>query len=101
MVHFLQNNFDSNLEGGISMAKQPENKRQAQASKLVEKTAKPTSRTSNKRTGKNNLSLREQYKIIRDDISKLKSDLNTGYEMAKGLMDRKSLWRGLMGNVNK
>jgi hypothetical protein len=41
-------------------------------------------------------SLYEQYKIIREDLIKLKEDLSKGYEMARGMMDRKTLMKELM-----
>ena len=36
-------------------------------------------------------SLREQYDVIREDIIKLKDDLQKGYDLAKGTVDKKSL----------
>lgn len=36
-------------------------------------------------------SLREQYDVIREDIVKLKGDLQKGYDLAKGAVDKKSL----------
>jgi hypothetical protein len=35
--------------------------------------------------------LRDQYDVIREDIMKLREDLQKGYDMAKGAVDRKNL----------
>lgn len=40
--------------------------------------------------------LMEQYKIIREDLSKLKDDLSQGYRMAKEMYEKKSLVKDLM-----
>lgn len=77
--------------------KQPENKRQAQAAKLSKSSTR-----NRKSTDKQDLALREHYQVIKEDIIKLREDLNAGYAMAKGLMvDRKSILRGLMENLNR
>lgn len=36
-------------------------------------------------------SLKEQYDIIRNDLLKLREDLSRGYDMAKSMVDRKTL----------
>lgn len=33
----------------------------------------------------------DQYKVIREDIMKLREDLSKGYDMAKSLMDKRNL----------
>lgn len=35
--------------------------------------------------------LKSQYDVIRNDLLKLRADLGKGYDMAKGMMDRKVL----------
>lgn len=39
--------------------------------------------------------LKEQYEIIRDDVLKLRTDLQKGYDMARGMLDKKTLLRDL------
>jgi hypothetical protein len=78
--------------------KSPENKRQAKAARLTEKVTKPSG--SKKKT----VGLKDQYRIIKDDLVKLRDDLNTGIEMAKGMVDnmnRKEILKGFMSNLNK
>lgn len=36
-------------------------------------------------------SLRDQYDVIREDFIKLKDDLQKGYDLAKGAVEKKSL----------
>lgn len=53
--------------------------------KVLNRMAK---KTSTKGTENN---LREQYDIIRNDLLKLREDLSRGYDMAKSMVDRKTL----------
>lgn len=41
--------------------------------------------------------LMNQYKIIRSDILKLRSDLSKGYDMAREMMDKKKLVKIIRG----
>lgn len=39
--------------------------------------------------------MKDQYEIIREDLMKLRDDIAKGYDMAKDLLDKKSL-RGIL-----
>lgn len=55
-------------------------------------------RTDSKKGSKaeeNFKNLKEQYEIIRDDVLKLRTDLQKGYDMARGMIDKKSLLKEL------
>lgn len=43
-----------------------------------------------------NNQLVEQYRIIREDLLKLKEDLSKGYGMAREMMDKKTIMKELM-----
>ncbi len=65
----------------------------------IEKTLKGISRRAS-RSGVNDEgdpSLREQYAIIREDLQKLRSDLQKGYVMAKGMVEKRSFLGDLFG----
>lgn len=49
-----------------------------------------SSSSTKKASGKAN-DLKKQYKLIREDILKLREDLQKGYDMAKGFVDKKTL----------
>ncbi|MCM2349663.1 MAG: hypothetical protein NDI69_06560 [Bacteriovoracaceae bacterium] len=40
--------------------------------------------------------LKEQYDIIRNDLLKLREDLSKGYDMAKSMVDRKTLVKQIL-----
>ncbi len=40
--------------------------------------------------------LLDQYNIIREDLMKLRDDLTKGYDMAKGMLDKKTIMKELM-----
>lgn len=54
--------------------------------KGIKKASKATSALENVDVS----GLREQYKVIREDIIKLRNDLQKGYDMAKGAVEKKS-----------
>ncbi len=58
----------------------------------IEKTLKGMSRRASKAGSSRGLdpSLREQYAIIRQDLQKLRDDLHKGYDMAKGMVEKRS-----------
>jgi hypothetical protein len=60
------------------------------ASKPGSSDPRSSSVGTKKISGKTN-DLKSQYKLIREDILKLREDLQKGYDMAKGLMDKKTL----------
>lgn len=40
--------------------------------------------------------LKNQYNIIREDVLKLRADLQKGYDMARGMVDRKSMLKDFL-----
>ncbi len=58
----------------------------------IEKTLKSISRRVSKTgsSARSDPSLREQYVIIRQDLQKLRDDLQKGYEMARGIVEKRS-----------
>lgn len=58
--------------------------------------SKPTERRDENSSQSSGPSLRDQYEIIRNDIMKLRDDLNKGYDMAKSMVDRKTILNQLL-----
>ena len=64
-----------------------------------------TQRDSSKRSGEGNYrsetsaenNLKKQYNLIREDIVKLRNDLQKGYDMAKEVMEK----RNILGQILK
>ncbi len=56
--------------------------------------SRPVEASSSKKSAEATLS--EQYEIIRSDILKLRDDLSKGYDMAKGMIERKGLINQLL-----
>lgn len=69
-------------------------KRSSHTEKLLKGLNKRTERSQSQKkvAGADAVSdLREQYHVIREDIMKLRDDLQKGYDMAKGAVEKKSL----------
>ena len=76
-----------------------DNKRRSHADKILQKMSKQAAEPSSKKetnSTKSEPSLREQYEVIRSDILKLREDLTKGYDMAKHLVDKKTLLNQLL-----
>lgn len=73
--------------------RQADSKRKSQSDKLLQKFSKK-SQPSNKLEVQAS-ALKEQYDIIRNDLLKLRNDLSKGYDMARGMIDKKSIMRQL------
>lgn len=58
--------------------------------RMSKRASKPGS-TSSKGDLGNFKNLKNQYNVIREDVLKLRNDLQKGYDMARGMVDRKSL----------
>lgn len=58
--------------------------------RLGKRNAQTGSSSKKGETG-NIKNLQNQYNVIRKDILKLREDLQKGYDMARGMVDRKSL----------
>lgn len=83
-----------------------DNKRRLHAAKVLQKMSKAPESAEHSnaehaeaQSGKEEISLsdtlREQYEVIRNDILKLREDLSHGYDVAKNLLDRKTIMREL------
>lgn len=69
-------------------------KRSSHTERLLKGLSKKVARPQGQKTapGSDAISnLREQYHVIREDIMKLRDDLQKGYDMAKGAVEKKSL----------
>lgn len=60
----------------------------------IRRVAKTNSKKGSK-AEENFKNLKEQYEIIRDDVLKLRTDLQKGYDMARGMVDKKTLLKEL------
>ena len=58
-------------------------------------TGKSSTRSSVRSTNSSD-ELKDQYEIIRKDLLKLRDDLTKGYDLAKNLLNRKTLMRELL-----
>lgn len=80
-----------------------ESKKRNHAEKILQKMSKKASANTSKpvessatRSAKPEPTLSEQYEVIRSDILKLRDDLSKGYDMAKGMIERKGLINQLL-----
>jgi hypothetical protein len=72
-------------------------KRQSQTQKVQKSFTKKTIKSKvPSDLGQGLENLRDQYQIIRDDIIKLKVDLQKGYDLAKGTVEKKGIWGQLI-----
>ena len=46
--------------------------------------------------GENDSGLAGQYRVIKEDLMKLREDLNRGFDMAKDAVDKKTIFSELM-----
>ena len=67
------------------------NKRNHAQKVLHKMTKRMTNSGQEQAKGGEENSLKQQYDLIREDLLKLRDDLSKGYDMAKGMMDRKRL----------
>lgn len=60
--------------------------------KLLQSVARKTSKSDSSE----NSVLAEQYRVIRNDLLKLKADITRGYDMARDMYGKKTLVKDLM-----
>lgn len=72
------------------MSKTNENRRKLHAAQLVKQMNKKAE------SGSERSVLVEQYKVIREDLMKLREDITRGYDMAKDAVDKRTLLSELM-----
>lgn len=85
-------NFSLPLQGG-HMSKNHENRRKLHAAQLAKQMNKQNEhQDSSSAEG----GLVNQYKVIREDLMKLRDDLSRGYDMAKEAVDKKTFLSELM-----
>ena len=68
---------------------------QKMSKKASAETAKPVESSTTK-SSTSGPTLSDQYEVIRGDILKLRDDLSKGYDMAKGMIERKGLINQLL-----
>jgi hypothetical protein len=78
-----------------------DNKRRNHSEKILQKMSKKAAEPSEKKSSSSSSrssekTLREQYEIIRKDVLKLREDLTKGYDMAKGLVEKKGFLTQLL-----
>lgn len=60
-------------------------------------TRMPSRKTSTRKSVEGDIkNLKNQYNIIREDVLKLRDDLQKGYDMARGMVDRKSMLKDFL-----
>lgn len=62
--------------------------------KLLQSVAKKSSKSGAE--GSERSILAEQYRVIRNDLMKLREDINRGYSLAKDMYGKKTLVKDLM-----
>ncbi len=88
----------------MSTSKLLDNKKRSHAAKVLQRMSKRVSGSSVNSTNaksetnadRPDKALLEQYKVIREDIIKLKDDLTKGYGMAKGMVEKKGILKELL-----
>lgn len=80
-----------------------DSKKRNHADKILQKMSKRASADTSKpvestatRSSKAEATLSEQYDVIRSDILKLRDDLSKGYDMAKGMIEKKGFINQLL-----
>ena len=80
-----------------------DSKKRGHAEKILQKMSKKASTETSRpaessatKSNKTETTLSEQYQIIRRDILKLRADLSKGYDMAKGMIEKKGLFNQLL-----
>ncbi len=75
------------------MSKQNENRRKLHVSQLAKQINKKdeSHESSNEESG-----LAEQYRVIKEDLMKLREDVTRGYDMAKEAVDKRTILNELM-----
>jgi hypothetical protein len=91
MVHTLQP--FTTLQGGL-MSKQNDNRRKLHVAQLAKQMNKQGDEISE--SSKEENPFVEQYRVIREDLMKLRDDLTHGYDMAKEAVDKKTILNELM-----
>ena len=76
------------------MSKNHDNRRKLHAAQLAKQMNKKSEQNDSSSGEENGLI--SQYKIIREDIMKLRDDLTRGYDMAKEAVDKKTFISELM-----
>lgn len=71
-----------------------ENRRKLHVSQLAKQMNKHDENSETETTEDSGLA--EQYRVIKDDLMKLREDLNRGYDMAKDAVDKKTIISELM-----
>ncbi|HXH31783.1 MAG TPA: hypothetical protein VNJ01_13300 [Bacteriovoracaceae bacterium] len=97
----------------MTTSKLLDGKRRSHAAKVLQKMSKKQETTETEEVASTSASasktnedrpekaLKEQYILIRDDILKLRDDLTKGYDMAKGLLEKKGVVKELIkGQIN-
>lgn len=75
--------------------KSTDSKRKSPA-KILHKNSKRTSSNARSAKASPESQLKDQYYIIREDITKLRDDLAKGYDMARNWMDKKGTLRSYL-----
>lgn len=79
-----------------------DNKRRNHAEKVLQKLSQKNNHQESPSEAENasekatTPTLRDQYDIIKEDLLKLRSDLEKGYEMAREMMDKKTLMNQIL-----
>lgn len=76
------------------MSKHNENRRKLQAAMLVKRMNKNNEQQTHEST--EDSALVQQYRVIRDDLMKLRDDLTRGYDMAKDAVEKRTILNELM-----
>lgn len=76
------------------MSKQNDNRRKLHVSQLAKQMNKKNS-DSGESTSEDS-ALMEQYRVIKEDLLKLRKDVTRGYDMAKEAVDKKTIISELM-----
>lgn len=74
------------------MSKHNENRRKLHAAQLIKKMKKDEHNGS----AADDSALVQQYRVIRDDLMKLRDDLTRGYDMAKDAVEKRTILNELM-----
>lgn len=76
------------------MSKHNENRRKLHAAMLVKRMNKKGEQQNQDST--EDSALVQQYRVIRDDLMKLRDDLTRGYDMAKDAVEKRTILNELM-----
>jgi len=92
----IANSLSAILIEEAAMTTKSTDSRRKSPAKILHRNSKRTGTSSRSAKVSPEAQLKDQYYIIREDISKLRDDLAKGYDMARNWIDKKGMLRSYL-----